>query len=156
MSKTAFEFCDFKNPAHTEAYTQLLNQYMSDPMGDYPMHDAAKKQKLIDSLSKHPTALVLLMLSDGQYAGFSTCFVNFSTFKIKPYLYIHDVFVRPDFRGKKLGKKLMEKLTEIAQERAYCKISLEVRSDNDAAKKLYNSLGFEECKPNMHYWEKLL
>lgn len=151
-----FEFCDFNNPIHTAAYTSLLNQYMSDPMGDYPPHSAEKKEQLIESLSKHPSVLVVLQNIDGQYTGFSTCFVNFSTFKLKPYLYIHDVFVAPDHRGKKLGKKLMQNLVNLARERNYCKLSLEVRQDNQAARVLYASLGFEACKPNMYYWEKSL
>ena len=151
-----FKFCDFKNPAHREAYTCLLNQYMSDPMGDYPLHDAAKQQKLIEGLSGHPTAFVIFIQCEGEFAGFSTCFVNFSTFKIKPYLYIHDVFVKPAFRGRNLGKKLLEKLVSIARERDYCKVTLEVREDNTPARSLYQSLGFDECNPKLFYWEKNL
>jgi len=156
MSDISFEFCDFQNPQHVEAYTGLLNHYMSDPMGDFPLHDKNLQQLLVERLSKHPTAFVLFILCDGKFAGFSTCFVNFSTFKIKPFLYIHDICIHQEFRGKELGRKLMEKLVSIAKERNYCKISLEVRSDNTSAKVLYHKLGFGECEPKMHYWEKIL
>ena len=156
MEKIAFEFCDFKNPVHTEALTGLLNHYMSDPMGDYPPHDKTRQQLLVEGLSNHPTAFVLFILYDGVFAGLTTCFVNFSTFRIKPYLYVHDVVIHQQFRGEKLGRKLMEKLVSISKERDYCKITLEVREDNVRARSLYQSLGFNACKPEMHYWEKSL
>jgi ribosomal protein S18 acetylase RimI-like enzyme len=129
---------------------------MNDPMGDYPPHDQNKQLRLVDGLANHPTAFVLFVRCDGRYAGLTTCFVNFSTFKIKPYLYVHDVVVHADFRGMGLGRKLMERLVELSRERDYCKITLEVREDNEAAKALYQSLGFEECEPRMYFWTKTL
>jgi len=156
MSKIDFEFCDFENPKHLEALVDLLNHYMSDPMGDYPPHDKKKQLLLVDGLANHPSAFVLFILCDGVFAGLSTCFINFSTFKLKPYLYVHDVIVHQDFRGKGLGKLLMKKLVSISKERDYCKITLEVREDNPAAKHLYKSLGFEECEPKMYFWTKTL
>lgn len=156
MSIIDFEFCDYENPQHLTALTDLLNHYMSDPMGDYPPHDKIRQLRLVDGLANHPTAFVLFILYDGKYAGMVTCFVNFSTFKIKPYLYVHDVVVHQDFRGKGLGRFLMEKLVSISKERDYCKITLEVREDNLAARSLYQSLGFEECEPKMFFWTKTL
>ncbi|MDD4712555.1 MAG: GNAT family N-acetyltransferase, partial [Bacteroidales bacterium] len=66
MSDISFEFCDFQNPQHVEAYTGLLNHYMSDPMGDFPLHDKNLQQLLVERLSKHPTAFVLFILCDGK------------------------------------------------------------------------------------------
>jgi ribosomal protein S18 acetylase RimI-like enzyme len=156
MSKIDFEFCDYENPLHLTALTDLLNHYMSDPMGDFPPHDKVKQLRLIDGLANHPTALVLFILKDGEFAGLTTCFVNFSTFKLKPYLYIHDIVVHQKFRGEGLGRLLMEKLVSISRERDYCKLTLEVREDNTRAKALYRSLGFEECEPKMFFWTKTL
>jgi ribosomal protein S18 acetylase RimI-like enzyme len=125
-------------------------------MGDHPIHDATRQQELIEGLSQHPTTYILFIKNDEKFAGFATCFVNFSTFRIKPFLYIHDVFVQPGFRGKRLGKMLMEKLVETAKESGYCKVTLEVREDNKPARTLYQSLGFEAGTPDMFYWEKIL
>jgi ribosomal protein S18 acetylase RimI-like enzyme len=50
----------------------------------------------------------------------------------------------------------MEKLVEIASDRAYCKITLEVREDNEAALALYRNMGFVECEPKMYFWTKTL
>lgn len=156
MQKITFEICDFTNPLHQQALTSLLNHYMSDPMGDYPQHDEKKQAQLLEGLGSHPSAFVLFLLYDGEYAGMTTNFVNYSTFKLKPYLYIHDVVILNKYRGKGLGKAMMEKLVLISKERDYCKITLEVREDNPAALNLYKNLGFEECDPKMYFWTKTI
>jgi Acetyltransferases len=156
MNKIAFELCDYKNPEHLTALASLLNHYMKDPMGDCPQHDKLEQLHLIDGLANHPTALVLFVLHNGEYAGLATCFVNFSTFKIKPYLYIHDIIIRRKFRNQSLGRSLMEELISFSREQGYCKITLEVREDNTIAKALYSSLDFSECEPRMLFWSKTL
>lgn len=156
MHNLSFEFCDFMNPEHQNALISLLNHYMSDPMGDYPPHDENKQRLLLEGLGNHPTAFVLFLLYDGKYAGMTICFVNYSTFKLKPYLYVHDVVILKEYRNKGLGKAMMEQLVSISKERGYCKITLEVREDNPTAQNLYKSLGFEECDPKMYFWTKTL
>jgi len=151
-----FEFCDFENPVHLTVLADLLNMYMADPMGDSPQLNKLQQLRLVDGLANHPSSLVLFEIFDEKIVGLATCFINFSTFKVKPYLNIHDFFVHPDYRGKGLAKKLMEELISISEERKYCKINLEVREDNRAAQGLYRSMGFEECKPNMFFWTKAL
>ncbi|MCX6307639.1 MAG: GNAT family N-acetyltransferase [Bacteroidia bacterium] len=154
MAEPTFEFCDFTNPTHLDALGFLLNHYMEDPMGDHPPLNLDELALLAEKMAKQPNAFLLFMLFDGQYVGMSTCFELLSTFKIKPYLYIHDFIVHGNFRGLRLGRKLMEKLVELARERDYCKITLEVREDNEAALALYRNMGFEECDPKMYFWTK--
>jgi ribosomal protein S18 acetylase RimI-like enzyme len=154
MHHITFEFCDFNKKEHQQALTSLLNHYMSDPMGNHPPHDEHKQSLLLKGLSNHPTAFVLFLLCDGRYTGMATCFVNYSTFKLKPYLYVHDVVVCKEHRSKGFGKALIQKLVEISKERDYCKITLEVREDNPSAQSVYRSIGFEECDPRMLFWEK--
>jgi len=152
----SFEFCDYENQLHLTALVDLLNHYMTDPMGEAPPLNKLQQLRLVDGLSNHPAALVLFVLYEGEIVGLATCFINFSTFNVKSYLYIHDIVVYADFRNKGLGKALMEKLIEISTEREYCKITLEVREDNFQAQGLYYSLGFEECTPGMLFWTKKL
>lgn len=151
-----FEFCDFNNPSHLEALAGLLNHYMEDPMGDYTPHTKLKQLKLIDDLNEHPTAEVLFILKEDVFAGMCVVFVNYSTFKLKPYLYIHDVVVLNQYRGEGLGKALIAELIRVSEQRGYCKLTLEVREDNPAAQQVYKSLGFEECEPRMYFWTKTL
>ncbi|MEA4936855.1 MAG: GNAT family N-acetyltransferase [Paludibacter sp.] len=154
QSYITFEFCNWNNPTHTTAFLELLNHYMLDPMGDHEPLSIEKQLELIDGLKNHPTAEVLLMKKNDYYAGMTTIFTNYSTFNIKPYLYIHDVVVLDTFRGQGLGKHLIKHLTDVAKERGCCKLSLEVREDNPGAQKVYRELGFKECEPKMFYWEK--
>lgn len=153
---TSFVQCNFNNPEHTGAFASLLNHYMEDPMGDHEPHDAEKQLRLIEALENHPTAEVFFVLQDGVYVGMATTFVNLSTFYIRPYLYIHDVVVKHEFRGKGFGKALIKKLIEVSVERGYCKLTLEVREDNPGAQHVYRSLGFEECNPKMYFWTKMI
>lgn len=154
QSYISFEFCDWNNPSNASAFLELLNHYMLDPMGDHEPLSKEKQILLLKSLSAHPTAEILLMKKGDVYAGMATIFTNFSTFNIKPYIYIHDVVVLDTFRGEGLGKLLIKHLTEVARQRGCCKLSLEVREDNPGAKKVYRELGFDECVPKMHYWER--
>lgn len=151
-----FEFCDFENPKHLQALAELTNQYMADPMGDAEPLNKLQQLRLIDGLANHPTAEVLFAVLESEAVGLATCFVNFSTFQVKSYLYIHDFVVLDKYRGKGIGKALMQKLIAISEERNYCKITLEVRDDNSTAQSLYKNLGFDACKPKMFFWTKQL
>jgi ribosomal protein S18 acetylase RimI-like enzyme len=149
-------FCDFKNTVHCEKLIELLNHYMVDPMGDSPPLNVEQGKRLIQGLSNHPSCFVLFIKLDNEFAGLATCFINFSTFKAKPYINIHDIIILQKFRGKGVGKKLLEKIIEIAKERDFCKITLEVREDNLPAKKLYDDLGFKDTEPIMLFWTKTI
>jgi len=151
-----FEFCDFENPAHLNRLVQLLNLYMTDPMGDATPLDKLQQLRLVDGLANHPSSFVLFELLDEVIVGLATCFINFSTFNVKSYLNIHDFFIHPDYRGKGLANNLMQELIRISNDRKYCKMTLEVREDNFVAQGLYKSRGFEECKPNMLFWTKVI
>jgi ribosomal protein S18 acetylase RimI-like enzyme len=113
-------------------------------------------ESMVNGLALHPSSFVLFAQLEGQSIGLATCFINFSTFKAKSYLNIHDIIITKEYRGKGIGRMLIEKCIAIARERSYCKITLEVRDDNVVAKKLYESLEFKDCEPVMHFWTKVL
>lgn len=150
------ERCDFSNPQHLTALAELTNHYMADAMGGAEPLNKLQQLRLIDGLANHPTVEVYFAVTDGKAVGLATCFVNFSTFQVKPYLYIHDIVVLSEYRGRGMGRALMLYLTGLAQERKYCKVTLEVRDDNTIAQALYNSLGFGECEPPMLFRTKKL
>ena len=64
-----------------------------------------------------PYAETLIARYDGDPAGFALFFHNYSTFLAKPGLYLEDLFVRPAFRGKGIGKALLVHLAKLARER---------------------------------------
>jgi GNAT superfamily N-acetyltransferase len=90
-----------------------------------------------------PFAEVLLALAKGEPVGFAVYFYNFSTWLGRPGLYLEDLFVRPDVRGKGYGRALLERLAQIAQERGCGRMEWAVLDWNDPAIQFYRKLGAE-------------
>jgi GNAT superfamily N-acetyltransferase len=86
--------------------------------------------------------------TDRQPAGFALFFHNYSTFLAKPGIYLEDLYVRPEFRGRGYGKALLDRLTEIARERNCGRVEWAVLNWNEPAIRFYESLG---AKP-MNEW----
>src|ERR1035437_2584802 len=125
----SFAFCDYSDEYHCKRFVELINHYMSDPMGGSKPLTPLEQLRLVDGMANHPSSFVLFALINNQIVGLTTCFINFSTFKVKKYLNIHDVIVQKEYRGHGIGRKLIEKCIEISVERKYCKVTLEVRDD---------------------------
>jgi ribosomal protein S18 acetylase RimI-like enzyme len=149
-----FTYCDFNIHEHRKQVIHLLNHYISDPMGDYPTMSPVQEINLIKGLAEHPASFVLFISLNDIIAGLTTCFINFSTFKAKAYINIHDIIIYDLYRGQGLGRALLEEIIKIAHKRGYCKVTLEVRDDNIRAKKLYQDLGFKDTEPVMHFLTK--
>jgi GNAT superfamily N-acetyltransferase len=90
-----------------------------------------------------PFAEVLLAEEGPQVVGFALFFHNFSTFLAKPGLYLEDLFVRPEARGRGHGKALLVRLAQIARERACGRLEWAVLDWNAPAIAFYRSLGAE-------------
>ncbi len=65
----------------------------------------------------------LLAFYDNKPAGFAIYFYNFSTFIGKPGLYLEDVYVKPELRGKGIGKQILIYLANIAKEKVLRNLS---------------------------------
>lgn len=72
--------------------------------------------------------------------GFALYFFNFSTFVGKPGLYLEDLFVEPEYRGKGYGKKLFLELTKIAKSKNCGRMEWSVLNWNQSAIDFYESL----------------
>jgi GNAT superfamily N-acetyltransferase len=88
-----------------------------------------------------PAAEVVIAEVDGQPAGFALFFHNFSTFLGRRGLYLEDLFVRPQFRGLGLGKRLMIHLARLAVERDCGRFEWSVLDWNEPAIRFYRGLG---------------
>lgn len=89
----------------------------------------------------HPAAEVLIGEVDGEAAGFTLFFHNFSTFLGKRGLYLEDLFVRPAYRGSGLGRHLMASLARIAVQRDCGRFEWSVLDWNAPAIGFYRTLG---------------
>ena len=86
-------------------------------------------------------AEVLIAEEDGNTVGFALYFYNFSTFLGKPGLYLEDLFVEPDYRGKGYGKALLVELAKIANEKKCGRMEWSVLDWNTPSIEFYKSLG---------------
>jgi diamine N-acetyltransferase len=80
---------------------------------------------------------------EGAGAGFSTWFLNYSTFRGSPGLYIEDLFVRPAYRGRGVGKALMARLARRCVDEGYGRCEWAVLDWNAPSIDFYKSIGAE-------------
>lgn len=86
-------------------------------------------------------AEVLMAEDHGAVVGFALFFHNFSTFGGRPGIYLEDLFVVPEARGKGHGKALLCALAQLAVERNCCKVEWSVLNWNTPSIEFYESLG---------------
>jgi GNAT superfamily N-acetyltransferase len=88
-----------------------------------------------------PAAEVLIVEADGRPRGFALFFTSYSTFLAKPGLYLEDLFVEPDARGRGLGLALMATLAQLCVARGYGRFEWSVLDWNQPALDFYRALG---------------
>ena len=88
-----------------------------------------------------PYAEVLLAEDEGEVIGFALFFHNYSTFLGRPGLYLEDLFVKPEYRGKGHGRALLRAVVELAVERRCGRVECSVLNWNETAIGFYRSLG---------------
>jgi GNAT superfamily N-acetyltransferase len=90
---------------------------------------------------ERPAAEVVLAYVDHTVVGFALFFHNFSTFLGRPGLYLEDLFVRPEWRGRGIGRELMVHLARIAVSRECGRMEWAVLDWNASAIGFYERLG---------------
>ena len=85
-------------------------------------------------------AEVMFAMVNGKEAGFALYFNNFSTFLGKAGLYLEDIFVLPQYRGKGIGKALFAELARVAVERGYGRFEWACLDWNEPSIEFYRSL----------------
>ena len=86
-------------------------------------------------------AEVIFALEDGKETGFALFFHNFSTFLGRAGIYLEDLFVLPEYRGKGYGKGLIQTLAHIAVERGCGRLEWWCLDWNTSSIEFYRSLG---------------
>src|ERR1041384_5126007 len=102
----------------------------------------ATEEQLVDVLfGERPAAEVLLAFEGESPVGFALYFYNFSTWLGRPGLYLEDLFVKPEKRGKGYGRALLVELATIARDRGCGRMEWAVLNWNEPAIKFYRTLG---------------
>ena len=120
----------------------------------YFIKELAKYEKMLDDvvateeilkewIFEKKRAEVIFVLEDNVEVGFALFFHNFSTFLGRSGVYLEDLYVKPEFRGKGYGKALLKKLAQIAVERGCGRLEWWCLDWNQPSIDFYKSLGAE-------------
>lgn len=146
---------DFGNQRQREDLVLLLDLYAQDEMGRGAPLATEVRAQLAERLAEIPHCRAWLAYEDDTPVGVIVAFLAFSTFRARPLLNLHDVAVRPGYRGRGIGQALLAAAEADARELGCCKITLEVRVDN-VAQRLYQRAGFRNDAPQHEFWAKVL
>ena len=111
------------------AYEKMENEVVAD--------EALLEEWIFDKQK----AEVIFAVADGKEVGFALFFHNFSTFLGRAGLYLEDLFVKPEYRGKGYGKAILKKLAAIAVERGCGRLEWSCLDWNKPSIDFYRSLG---------------
>ncbi len=125
--------------------TPLILQFIKE-LADYEhMLDevVADVNTLEEWIFDKQKAEVIFVLQDETEVGFALFFHNFSTFLGRAGIYLEDLYVRPEYRGKGYGKALLKQLAKIAVERGCGRLEWWCLDWNQPSIDFYLSLGAE-------------
>lgn len=102
----------------------------------------ASEAQIADALfAREPKLFCDIAEWDGQPVGFAVWFLNFSTFRGRHGVYLEDVFVRPAFRGRGIGKALLAQLARRCVDGGYARFEWTVLDWNEPSIAFYKSIG---------------
>ena len=135
---------DLKIRAATEADVPVILSFIRQ-LAEYERlsHEAVMTEEILrESLfGPRPFAEVLLGYAGDQPVTFAVFFHNFSTFLGRPGLYLEDLFVIPEMRGRGYGRAMLVELARIARERKCGRFEWSVLDWNEPAIGFYKKLG---------------
>ena len=137
-SKLTFRNAERKDTALILRFIKELADY--EKMLDEVVADEDTLETWIFDKQK---AEVIFALEDGEEVGFALFFHNFSTFLGRAGIYLEDLYVKPEYRGKGYGKAILKKLASIAVERGCGRLEWWCLDWNKPSIDFYLSLGAE-------------
>ena len=137
-NKLTFRYAERKDVSLILQFIKDLAEY--EKMLDEVVADEATLEEWIFDQKK---AEVLFAMEEGKEVGFALFFHNFSTFLGRAGLYLEDLFVLPEYRGKGYGKQILQKLAAIAVERKCGRLEWWCLDWNQPSIDFYLSLGAE-------------
>lgn len=122
---------------------ELILRFIQDLAAYENMQDevVATEELLREWIFRQRKAEVIFRCEDGEEVGFALFFHNFSTFLGRAGLYLEDLYVLPEHRGRGHGKALLEKLAQIAVERGCGRLEWSCLDWNKPSIDFYLSMG---------------
>ena len=130
-------------PADVEDVPLILNLIKGLAEYEKLSHEvvATEETLRLTLFGEHPAAEILIGEWDGTAAGFALFFHNYSTFLARPGIYLEDLFVWPEYRGRGIGKALLLRLVAIARQRGCGRVEWSVLDWNEPSIQFYKALG---------------
>ncbi|MBT8264963.1 MAG: GNAT family N-acetyltransferase [Bacteroidia bacterium] len=98
----------------------------------------------------HQDAIILLAFSEENAVGFTQLYPLFSSVSMEPMLLLNDLYVEQNYRGKGIGKALIQRAKDLCEEKKLKGLALQTEANNPA-QKLYERVGFIK-DPDLHYF----
>jgi GNAT superfamily N-acetyltransferase len=121
------------------ALIKALAEYEREPQAAVATH----ADLLRDGFGTEKRFHCLIADWDGESVGFALFFYNYSTWRGHAGIYVEDLFVKPAFRGKGIGKALLKRVAAIAVAEGCPRLEWAVLNWNQLAIDFYNSIGAE-------------
>ncbi len=137
------------NETHLDELARLFNLYriFYEQEDDYEAAYAFIKKRIMNQES----IIFLSCKGSNKYNGFVQLYPSFCSVSTIPMLILYDLFVDPDTRTKGIGRALMNKARQYAQENGFKRLELSTAKDNFIGQSLYESLGYEVDDEFLHY-----
>jgi GNAT superfamily N-acetyltransferase len=131
---------DAATPADVPTILQLIRELAEF---ERLLHDVvATEDDVREALfGARPVAEAVIARADGEVAGSALFFHNYSTFSGRPGIYLEDLYVRPQYRGRGYGAALLKHLAGLAVQRRCARMEWAVLDWNESAIAFYESLG---------------
>ena len=136
MSRFSFRSAEPKDVGLILTFIRLLAEY--EQMADQVV---ATEELLREWLFEKKKAEVLFVLDEDKEVGFALFFHNFSTFLGRAGIYLEDLFVLPEYRGRGYGKALLRRLGAIARQRGCGRLEWWCLDWNQPSIDFYRSMG---------------
>lgn len=117
--------------------------------------DLERARKYLSERLSRAESVIFLALLEGETGwnavGFTQLYPTFSSISLKRFWILNDLYVAPQARKLGIAKALMERARHHAAEMGAGGLALEVATDNEAAQRLYESLGWKRDERFYHY-----
>ena len=136
MSTLNFRFATREDAALILEFIRSLAEY------EHMLNEVIATKELLEKwIFDKQKAEVIFACEDGVEVGFALFFHNFSTFLGRAGIYLEDLFVKPDYRGRGYGKALLKQLAKIAVERGCGRLEWWCLDWNTPSIDFYKSMG---------------
>lgn len=128
----------------TREDVSLIHQLLKESAIEQGMLDeffTTEADLLRDVFSQNPKANIFIVEYDGEAAGLTVFFYNFASFIGNAGVYIEDIFVRPAFQGKGIGKQIFKFLAQHALDEGCGLLEWMVHNENAQARRFYERMG---------------